>query len=175
MSIQATVGSSALVAAGISIGDVATLYTLARRAGNWMVAEKGDRELLDQLEEDELAILRRRGLIDITRFRKRWDCRIRLLENHKPRRLTGEPVEKLLSSSSQWTVMMICIVAALDEFASSSMVRSICKALLYRLFVGQDGVGMTEDVLNSNLGTRIKSWRSAGTVSYPFSLMKTRE
>ncbi|KAK0724195.1 hypothetical protein B0H67DRAFT_567433 [Lasiosphaeris hirsuta] len=164
MSIQATVGSSGLIAAGISFGDVATLYTLGRRVGNWITAENGDKELLAQLEEDELSVLQRRGLIDITRFQKRWDCRLRLLENNKPRRITGRSVEELLRSKSQWTVMMICVVAALDEFASSSMVRSICKALLHRLFPSQDGIDMTEDVLNSNLGMRIEAWRSAGTV-----------
>ncbi|KAK5651662.1 hypothetical protein OQA88_11837 [Cercophora sp. LCS_1] len=114
-------GNAGLIAAGISVGDVATLFTLGTRIGNWVTAEKGDRDLLGMLEEDEHAFLERRGLVGITRFQKRWDCRLQVVKNGKLERVTGKSVERLLSSSSQWTVVMTCIAAALDEFASSAM------------------------------------------------------
>jgi hypothetical protein len=155
MALQATLGSSALVAAGIGVSDVATIVTLARRLGNWYTAEKGDAELFALLEEDEYDVLKRRGIIDVNRFQPRWNKKMRPLENGRPKRLEGKQVERLLSSSSNWTPMMTCIVAALDESASASLTQNICKGLPQRIFSSRDGVGMTEDVLSSSLQTRL--------------------
>ena len=42
MALQVPMGPNSLVALGISVGDVATLYGLARRIGNWLAAASGD-------------------------------------------------------------------------------------------------------------------------------------
>ena len=165
MSIQSLLGSRSLVAIGISAGDVATLYTVGRRVGNWFTATTGDAEFLALLEEDEFDILKRRGVIDIIRFQARWNRSLRLLENGIPRRFEGDAVEKLLQTSSRFTSMMTCIIAALDEFAASATVRDVCKAFLGRLLSSREGSDMTEELLNSNLSIRINSWRSAATAS----------
>jgi hypothetical protein len=70
-------------------------------------------------------------------------------------RFKGDAVEMLLQTSSRFTAMMACIVAALDEFTSSDTVREICKIFLGRLLSGRDSPDMTEEILNSMLGTRI--------------------
>lgn len=168
MALQATLGSGGLIAAGIGVSDVATIVTLAGRLGNWYTAEKGDAELFALLEEDEYDVLKRRGIMDINRFQTRWNKKMRLLENGRPRKLEGKQVERLLCSSSNWTAMMTCVVAALDEFASAATTRNICKGLLQRIFSSQDGVGMTEDILSSSLQIRINGWRSAATVKTTF-------
>lgn len=168
MSLQVALSKDSLVAAGVAAGDLSTLVGLAYRFGNWVTAEKGDADFLTLIEEQEFNFLRRQGVIDIMRFQKRWDQSIRILENGKPQRLKGEPVENLLCSASHWTVMMTCIVAALDEFASASTVRSICKALLERLFSIRDlkdEAGETQDLLDSSLQIRLNGWRSAAVVS----------
>ncbi len=79
MSMQLTTGPGSLVALGISISDVATLYGLGRRLGNWLTAASGDQDLLDLLDQDEMSILQRKGLIDIVRFNKLWNSRMALL------------------------------------------------------------------------------------------------
>ena len=53
-------GSSNLFANGIGIGDMATLFTLGRRIGDWLTAALGDTEMLALLAEDEFDILQRR-------------------------------------------------------------------------------------------------------------------
>ncbi|RDW85425.1 hypothetical protein BP5796_03750 [Coleophoma crateriformis] len=164
MALQVTLGAGSLVAAGVGAGDIATLVTLGHWFGNWITAEKGDAEFLGLIEESEFTFLRRRGLIDTLRFQARWGSRLRLLENGRPQRFDRQPVERLLCSSSQWTVMMTCIVAALDEFASSSAVRNICKAFLQRLLSAQDGIGFMQDLIDSSVQTRMNGWRSAATV-----------
>lgn len=71
MSLQISTGVGSLVVLGLGVGDIAALYTLGRRVGNWMTANSGDADLLALLDEDELDILRRRGILDIARFDKR--------------------------------------------------------------------------------------------------------
>ena len=164
MSVQSLLGSSNLVAIGIGAGDVATLFTLGRRIGNWLTASLGDAELLALLEEDEFDILQRRGIMDMGRFQSRWNSSLKLLENGNLTHFEGEAVETLLRKSSRFTAIMMCIVAALDEFASASTVRAVCKDLLRRLLSGRQGPEMTEEVLSSNLGVRINGWRSAAAV-----------
>jgi len=162
MSIQSMLGAHSLVAAGIGIGDVVTLCTLSSRVGNWLSAESGDQTLLNLLEEDETSILRRKGVIDIMRFQSRWGRRLRLLQNGVPKRIEGDTVEKLLKSSSRFTAMITCIVAALDAFTTDSTVRYIMKTFLQRLIPTSD---INEDAIVSQLTTRINSWRSSGAVS----------
>jgi hypothetical protein len=162
MSIQSLISANSLVAAGIGIGDVVTIYTLGRRIGNWTSAESGDRDLLALLEEDETSILKRRGVIDIVRFKSRWGKTLRLLENGVPHTQKGHAVEKLLESSSRFTVMMTCIVAALDTFAADCTVRIVIKTFLQRLIPTPD---FNEDAIVSQLGSRMNSWRSSAAVS----------
>lgn len=164
MSVQSLLGSSNLVAIGIRAGDVATLFTLGRRIGNWLTAPLGDAELLALLEEDEFDVLQRRGIIDMARFQSRWNSSSKLLENGNLKYFEGEAVEALLRKSSGFTAIMMCIVAALGEFASASTVRAVCKGLLMRLLSSRQGPEMTEEVLSSHLGVRINGWRSAAAV-----------
>jgi hypothetical protein len=165
MSVQSLLGGGSLVALGIGAGDVATLYTVGRRLGNWLTASTFDADLLALLGEDEFEFLQRRGILDIVRFKARWGRSLRLLENGAPQRYQGDAVEKLLQNSSRFTAIMMCIIAALDEFASSTTVRNVCKVLLQRLLSSREGPDMTEELLNSNLGTCINAWRSAAMVS----------
>lgn len=166
MSIQTTIGSSALIGIGIGVGDVATLVNVGLRIGNWLTAPKSDADLLVLFEEPESAILRRRGIMDSTRFNRRWDVHMRLLENRRAQRKEGKIVERLLQSHSQWTGFMVCIVAALDEFADASTVRLIIKMLLQNLFSTDENIELSEDMIDSSLPERINGWRSAATVSH---------
>src|SRR5437763_832561 len=72
MAIQLATGPRSLIALGVGAGDLATLYALGQRVGNWLTAAPGDRNLLEFLEQDEMDLFRRRGLIDIDAFNKRW-------------------------------------------------------------------------------------------------------
>lgn len=170
MALSFSFGTGALLAVGVGAGDIATLVAVSRRIGNFITAEKGDAELLALLEEDEFNFIHRRGIIDMRHFNVRWDQRIRLLANGRPRRIEGDKVERLLSSSSQWTAMMICIIATLDEFAEASTVRNVIQSFLQHLFGiretdGSDGFDDLNSVLLSSLSERINGWRSAAAAS----------
>lgn len=67
------------MALGLSVGDISSLVALGKYVGNWWTASSGDEEFLSMLNEDEFNILKRRGLIDMTSFNKRWSIAGRAL------------------------------------------------------------------------------------------------
>lgn len=108
MSIQANTGVGSLVALGLGIGDVATLFTLGKRVGNWLTASSGDIDLLALLDQDEMDLLQRRGVMDVARFNKRWSKAMRLLMNGQPQTLHGEKAEKAFGPQSQELYVRDC-------------------------------------------------------------------
>ena len=118
MSIQVTTGAGSLLALGLGIADVITSINLARRKGNWWLASSGDADFLNLLEQDKMTLLRRRGLVNMARFKKRWGWRLRNLVNNQTQAIDDPEAEEALGELSRWTAYMTRIVAVLDEFAS---------------------------------------------------------
>ena len=133
MALNITTGAGSLVSIGMSLGDVSTLYALGRRYGNWVTAHSGDVEFLDLLQSDELDILRRRGMIDVASFNKRWAQRVRLLMNGRPLELAGKKAADIVGPLSRFTASMVAVVAALDGFMSYTVLRDVIKRLLKEL------------------------------------------
>ncbi|RKK74184.1 hypothetical protein BFJ69_g8634 [Fusarium oxysporum] len=96
MSIQVTTAPGALVAPGIGAGDVASIISLGQRIGNWWTGPSGDNNLLELLDEEASDILKRRGLMDILAFNKRWRKQIRILGNGVPLNLREEGIQDVL-------------------------------------------------------------------------------
>ena len=99
-----------------------------------MTAASGDRTFLGLLDQDELDIIRRKGLIDILRFNKIWGSRMTLLAIGGPMSFTGNDAEKNLDKLSHFTALMVCIVATLSAFAPSEVVNSVLRNVLLDLF-----------------------------------------
>lgn len=161
MTLQATTGYGSLIAIGLGVGDVATIYSLGRRFGNWWTAASGDDDLLRTLDEDEMNILRRRGLIDLPRFNATWNNSMTLLANGSKLTIEGEHAQKVLGHLSRFTASMICIIASVDTFAASSVTRVIFKSLLLKLLQTTEH---GEDIVLSELSNRLNAWRSAACV-----------
>ena len=161
MSLQISAGHGSLLALGMGLADVVTLITLAQRLGNWWSATSGDVNFLDMLDEDENEILRRRGLVDMLRFNKRWGKSVKLLADGRPQILTGPKVEEALGEMSRFTAIMTSIVAVLYEFMEERRVKPVLKLLLIRLVLPSD---RGQDLLASQLTNRLNSWRSNARV-----------
>ena len=157
MSITVNTGVGSLISVGLAVTDVANLYALGRRVGNWATAPAGDVEFLDLLQSDEFDILRRRGMVDPTRFNARWGDRARLLMNGRPTTLVGDDAAKVLGTLSRFTASMVAIVAALDEFMNYIVLKEVMKRLLKMLLRTTE---YGEDVLSSQLNDRVNAWRS---------------
>ncbi|MCJ1333383.1 hypothetical protein MMC10_010079 [Thelotrema lepadinum] len=161
MALQVSTGPQSLVGLGISVSDVATLYGLARRFGNWLTAATGDQEFLNLLDQDEMDILHRKGLIDLLRFNKQWGSKMTLLANGKPTSFVGKDAEKNLDTFSRFTAVMVCVIAALEAFASREVARLILKSVLLELLQTTE---WGEDILASHFGNRVNCWQSAADV-----------
>ena len=157
MALQVTTGAGSLVALGVGAGDVYSLITLGQRMGNWWTAESGDRDFLALLDQDEFEIIRRKGLIDLRMFNKRWRKQIRLLANGRAMSFQGGDAEKVVQDMGRFTAVMVCIVATLDSFAALSVVKRIMKSMLKELLKTTES---GEDLLNSQYASRLNAWRS---------------
>jgi hypothetical protein len=155
MSIQISTGS--LIALGVGAGDVATILGLSKRVGNWLSAASGDDEFMSMLDEDEFNILRRRGLIDLPSFNKRWRKEIRLYANGKPTVFKDKDADKVLEQLNQFTAIMVCIVTALDTFTTFSATRTILSNVLKEL-LRPSAIG--EEIMATQYPNRLNSWRS---------------
>ncbi|KAI0193902.1 hypothetical protein F4808DRAFT_354985 [Astrocystis sublimbata] len=168
MSIQLATAPGALLALGLGAGDVASLIALGKRVGNWWTTQSGDQEMLSFLDQDEHSVITRRGLLDIVAFNARWRNQINLLANGRPLRLHQKDVRKvmndvteLLQDMSLFTSTMVCIVAALDQFANEEIVNEVLYNLLMTLLKpGTDG----EDIVRSQYRSRINAWRSTSSL-----------
>ncbi|KAK3998209.1 hypothetical protein QBC44DRAFT_376070 [Cladorrhinum sp. PSN332] len=154
-------GVGSPTALGLGISDVATLFSLSKRVGNWLSAASGDRDFLELLDQDELDILRRGGLIGTRQFNKRWGEEMFLLASDKPSVVKGELASKNLEQLTQFTALMICIVGTLDAFCTNNQVRSVVRKFLTEVLGATD---YGEDVLASQYSQRINSWRSSAIV-----------
>lgn len=155
MSIQLNTGS--LISLGISTGDVAAIYGLSKRLGNWLSAESGDNEFLTLLGEDDFGILRRRGLIDLPTFNKRWRKEMRLFANQKPLVFKGRDADAALESLGRFTGVMVCVATALDTFTSPAITQSILKNVMKELLRTTE---RGEDLLATQYTSRLNAWRS---------------
>ena len=157
MALQVTTGAGSLVALGVGAGDVYSLITLGQRVGNWWTAESGDRDFLALLDQDEFEIIRRKGLIDLRTFNKRWRKQIRLLANGRAMSFQGRDAEKVVQDMGRFTAVMVCVVATLDSFAALSVVKRIMKSMLKELLKTTE---TGEDLLSSQYASRLNAWRS---------------
>ncbi|KAH8728536.1 hypothetical protein GQ44DRAFT_824316 [Phaeosphaeriaceae sp. PMI808] len=161
MALQLTTGHGSPLAVGIGAHDIATIYSIGRRLGNWWTASSGDQEFLRLLDEDEMNILTRRGVLDPIHFNATWNGHMTLLSNGEKITIDGEHAHTALGEISRFTASMICIVASLDTFAATSLVRTISRNLLIKLLRTTE---RGEDLVASEVSNRINAWRSAACI-----------
>ena len=158
MALQITTGPGSLISLGVGPSDVYTLITLGQRVGNWWTAVSGDKDFLALLDQDELDIMRRKGLIDLPAFNKRWRRQIRLLANGQPLSFEGNDAERVVEDMGRFTAVMVCLVAALDAFATLFVVKRVLRSVLSELLKTTES---GEDLLTSQYTLRLNSWRSS--------------
>ena len=127
-----------------------------------MTAQTGDMDLLALIDQDEMDVLRRRGLLNLQRWNKQWRKSMELLINQTPQKLEGPIAEKALGDFSRFTATMVTVVAALDPFVDTiTFMKSILKQVLMQL-LGPTEYG--EELLTSQLNSRVNAWRSSALV-----------
>ncbi|KAK7413684.1 hypothetical protein QQX98_007466 [Neonectria punicea] len=127
----------------------------------FLSASSGDKDFLQLLDQDEVDLLRRGGLIDTNRFNKRWSSEIFLLANSEAKTFKGEIAENALEALGQFTSLMVSLVAALDASRLPKVVKAVVRSTLLEVLGPAE---YREDVVASQYIQRINAWRSSATV-----------
>ncbi|CAI6098963.1 unnamed protein product, partial [Clonostachys chloroleuca] len=109
-------------------------------------------------------ILQRRGLVDVYEFNKRWSKKIQLLANGRPLTLEEHDINKVLQDANSslkdlllFTIVMTCVVAALDQFVKGPLVQKILFNVLQVLLkLNENGNAISRSQYNN----RLSAWRS---------------
>jgi hypothetical protein len=161
MSISVSVGSAQLLQLGVSLSDIALILNQGRKFGNWFRVSSNDQELLDSIGEDLEAILKRRGLVEISDMESRWSRMDFIYEGNHHHNSSRAQVRETAAGLSTLSWLMVTIVTALDLCLPSNGVRALVMRVFIRIL---DRDQELEDSLRVLLPTNIESWRSAGCV-----------
>jgi hypothetical protein len=100
-------------------------------------------------------------VLDPIRWNQIWGEKMTLLANGTATTYTGPLVKKTLGKLPRITACMVTIISTLDAFAATVTVKIIFKQLLLSLLKSTEN---GEDLLVSELNSRLNAWRSAGAV-----------
>ncbi len=110
--------------------------------------------------EDQEALLRRRGLIDVVRMKQRWSQLDFIYEGNIRRSLSESNVQEG-QDLTEFSWLMVAVVTALDLTLPSSTIKSLLAEVFTAILEGDEG---TRDSLRVQLPSVIEAWRSVGCV-----------
>jgi hypothetical protein len=70
--LSVTVGAKQLLQLGVSLLDVALLIKVGQKLGNFLGVGRHDADVLEALQEDPEALLKRRDLINPMEMKRKW-------------------------------------------------------------------------------------------------------
>lgn len=160
MSVSASFGPESLIQLGISLSDIALIYSGGRRLGNWLTAKRHDEDLFDSLMETPEVLLKRKGIVNPIRMESRFPDTEFIYQGERisySQRKTKTKAQDLRPFS--W--LMVVIVAALDIcLPQERVVQTLIEVFLHVLNNEE-----AEGSLRLNLGVNVASWRSVGIVN----------
>jgi hypothetical protein len=165
MSLTLATGAKSLISLGVSLSDVALLYDLGRKFGNFLRAAKNEEELLESIMENSDALLKRRGLVDVARMESRWNVFQLVYEGNRISNETQPDVaSKQNLSALSW--LMVTIISALDLCLPPAGVHSLLVRVFHDLITSTSTAGDSQllNALQVQLPTNIESWRDVGRV-----------
>lgn len=160
MSLQITAGAKSLLSLGVSLGDIAVLFRHGNSMGNWLRAAGLETELLESIMEDQGALLRRRGLINPVKMKKRWSQLDFIYEGNIRRSLSELNVQEG-QDLTELSWLMVAVVTALDFTLPSSTIKSLLTEVFTTILEGDEGM---KESLRVQLPSSIEAWRSVGCV-----------
>ncbi|KAM7205216.1 hypothetical protein V8F33_001047 [Rhypophila sp. PSN 637] len=159
MSLAASLGRESLIQLGVSISDIALIYSHGRRVGNWLTAKRNDEDLFESLRETPDVILERRGIVDPIRLCSRYpDTKFIYHGQAVSSSDQGAKIKQPELGSLSW--LMVILVSALDIcLPSQALVQMLIDVFLHILSNEE-----AESSLRLTLDVNVESWRSVGRV-----------
>ena len=162
MALTFLTGTLTLTNWGFGAGDIAVLAGAGRSVGNWLMAQRRDRALLDFLAIGPEDILQRKGLVDTASLHNRWDKKLVLLKNGRRHLITHPSTGCVIENMDGFTWFMSLLVATLDGAVSSKMLRELITEFLLEMI--KDRTTGSADYLLNEAPQHIMGWRSIGCV-----------
>ena len=160
MSLQITAGAKSLLSFGVSLGDLAAVFRHGNTVGNWLRAAGLEAELFESILEDQGALLRRRGLINVVQMKKRWSQLDFIYEGNIRSSLTESNVQEG-QDLTEFSWLMVAVVNALDITLPASTIKSLLTEVFTTILEGDEAM---RESLRIQLPNNIEAWRSVGVV-----------
>ena len=160
MSLQIAAGAKSLLSLGISLGDLAAIFRHGNSVGNWLRAFGLEAELFESIMEDQEALLRRRGLIDVVQMKHRWSQLDFIYEGNIRRSLSESKVQEG-QDLTEFSWLMVAVVTALDITLPASTIKILLTDVFTTILEGDEGMRAS---LRVQLPNNIEAWRSVGCV-----------
>lgn len=162
MSLSFFPGTTALSNWGFGAGDIAVMAGAGRAVGNWLMAQRRDRALLDFLALQPEDILQRKGLVDTVALHNRWDTKLVLLRNGGRYVVENPSTGTVVDNMDSFTWFMSLLVATLDAAVSSKMLNELIVKFLSDI-ISDKTVGSVDYLLNE-AQQHVMGWRSSACV-----------
>lgn len=160
MSLQVTAGAKSLLSLGVSLGDLAVIFHHGNSMGNWLRAADAEAELSECIMEDPGALLRRHGLINVVKMKKRWSQLDFIYEGNIKKSLSEAKVQEG-QDLTEFSWLMVAVVTALDITLPASTIKSLLIEVFSTILEGDEGLRAS---LRVQLPKNIETWRSVGCV-----------
>ncbi|MCJ1438256.1 hypothetical protein MMC27_007644 [Xylographa pallens] len=162
MALSFVTGTMTLTSWGFGAGDIAVMAGAGRFVGNWLMAQRRDRALLDFLALQPEDILQRKGLVDTVALHNRWDKKLVLLKNGRRHVITHPSTGSVVENMDSFTWFMSLLVATLDAAIDSKTLKELVVQLLLAI-IGDKTTGSVDYLLNE-AQQHIMGWRSSACV-----------
>ncbi|MCJ1472632.1 hypothetical protein MMC13_001281 [Lambiella insularis] len=162
MALSFITGSITLSSWGFGAGDIAVIAGAGRAVGNWVMAQRRDRALLEFLQLQPEDILQRKGLMDTIALHNRWDKKLTLLKNGRLCTIENSSTGTIVENMDAFTWFMSLLVATLDAAVSSKLLKELIVQFLADTIC--DKTTGSADYLVNEAQQHIMGWRSSATV-----------
>jgi hypothetical protein len=160
MSIASTLGPQSLAQLGISVSDIALIYSQGRKFGNWLTARRNDEELFESILEDPESLLKRRGIVDVSRMDSMFPDVHFIYRGTRTRTTQKQLDPKGKEALRDFAWLMVVIVAVMDLCLPPEALAEFLIGVFVRLLNNEEA----ESGLRVGLDASIESWRSLGQV-----------
>src|SRR5262245_48320867 len=136
MSITVATGVKSLVSIGLGISDVALLYDRGKKIGNWLRLSANDEDFFASIQEDDSALLKRRGLVEISRMEQLWPGSLQFVYQGKTYDRSSQARAWDEQNLTAFSWLMVTLIPALDICLPSSEIRGLLVHVFSKILQG---------------------------------------
>ncbi|KAK0750204.1 hypothetical protein B0T18DRAFT_389666 [Schizothecium vesticola] len=159
MALAASLGPEGLIQLGVSLSDIALIYSHGRRLGNWLTAKRHDEDLFETLRETPEVILKRRGIVDPTRLCSRFPD-TKFIYHGQTVSSSDQKAKTKQPELGSFSWLMVILASALDICLPPQKLVQILIDVFLHMLNNEEA----ESSLRLTLDVNIESWRSVGRV-----------